>query len=514
MKCLCVYTTDPYSNTDLSISEAERPLESLLFLPFGISYIATSLKHAGHTVRLVALLDLPEAVERMREELEVFDPQLVCFTAVSSKFRSVKRLARLTREIAPQAYILLGGHHATLAPQTAVAEDCFDGVCVGEGEQAVVEVADRLVRGERPSGIQNLWFRTPQGVERNPQRPFAEDIDSIPLIDRSLWDEWVEKRRSPSLLLGRGCPFKCTYCSNHALAKVAAGKFVRFRSPENVVKELNYIDELYEDVETVYLEVETFSANARYAYALCEALEEFNRKRSRPLKFGINMNVYRRVLKDHEMFERMRRAGFSFINVGLESGSERIRMDVLRRPKYSNDEFVEFCDLVKQHDMAVNVYILFGLPEETAKEANETIDVLKRAQPTSLLPSVFFPYPGTDLYNRVVEMGLIDERSFFETFDGNQERFQARIDYPGLSRRHIRWLLITLHSRVYAGHWPWRRHLSMMVFAILYIYPRLRLVKRALLETPVSEAIKHGFAFIHRLLKSASGSTASGPSAA
>jgi radical SAM superfamily enzyme YgiQ (UPF0313 family) len=210
------------------------------------------------------------------------------------------------------------------------------------------------------------------------------------------------------------------------------------------------------------------------------------------------------------MFERMRRANFSFINVGLESGSERIRMDVLRRPKYSNDDFVKFCTLVKQHGMDVNVYILFGLPEETLKDAHETVDVLKRAQPSALLPSVFFPYPGTDLYKRVVEMGLIDEETFFETFQGNQERFQARVDYPGLSRRQIEWLLISLYSRVYAGTWSRRRRFVMTVFSLLYVYPRLRLVKEAALDNPISKVVKRGFALMRSVGPAATSHSSAG----
>lgn len=505
MRCLCVYTTDPFSNTDLSIGRPDRPLESLLFVPFGIASIATCLKQAGHTVRLVVLLDQPESEERMARELEAFDPHLVCFTSVSSKFRSVKALSRVTRRVTPRAYVLIGGHHATLAPESVAREESFDGICIGEGEEAVLELAEQLEKGLRPSGILNLWLRGPGGVQKNPPRPFIEDLDSLHHIDRGMWDEWVEKRSSPSLLLGRGCPFKCTYCSNHVLARVAPGKYVRLRSPQDVVRELEAIDGLYGNVESVYLEVETFGANARYSNALCDALEELNRRRATPLRFGINMNVYRRALEGPELFERMRRAGFAYVNVGLESGSERIRKDVLRRPHYTNDDFVKFCGLVKQHGMAVAVYALLGLPEETAEDARMTVEVLRRGQPSSLLPSFFFPYPGTDLYKKVVAAGLLDEEKFFEAFQGNQERYQARIDFPGLSRRRIMWLGVTLHYRVYKGVWTLRQRLKITIFALLYVFPRLRPLRFVLLGGRLERLRRSTAALFSRIAGATSG---------
>jgi len=480
LRCLCIYTSDPFSNADLSISLPDKPLQSPVFVPFGISYIATSLKNAGHKVRLLALGNQKGSVDKLRSELDKHKPGLVCFTAVSSKYHFVRNLARIIRRRCPDAYILIGGPHATLNPESVIREDCFDAICVGEGEEAVVLLAHMLSNGEDPSAINNLWVKSGKRIQKNPQNPFQGNLDALPHIDRVMWDEWIEDKtlHGPSVLVGRGCPNRCTYCSNHALAKKGKGKWVRVRSPEDIVEELETVVTHYPDVNSVYLEVEDLSTRLEYALALCESLEAFNLKRDKPIGFGSNLCVRKRTIVDERLFRGMKRAGFNYLNVGLESGSERIRNEVLRRPRYTNDNFVRFCDLARKYGIEVNVYVLIGLPEETGVDLKATIDCLKRSNHSNLMPSIFYPYPGTDLYQKIKEQGLIKNSGLF---DANQERYRARIDYPGLSRKRIQWTLMTLFFKVYAGKWSLRRRLYMCIFSALYMYPRLRFLRRILL---------------------------------
>jgi anaerobic magnesium-protoporphyrin IX monomethyl ester cyclase len=487
MKSMCIYTTDPFSNSDLTISTADKPLQSLLHIPFGISYIATSLDEAGYPVRLLVLLEHKKSVDILIRELKKNKPVLVCLTAVSSKYPFVKRLARVVRKESPRSYIIIGGNHATLNPESVIAEECFDAVCIGEGEKAVVEVADQLGKGLRPSGISNLWIRDGDEIQRNAPAPFIEELDALPHINRPLWDEWLQQKVFPSVLLGRGCPNRCAYCSNHALSKTAKGKWLRLRSPQDIVKELEEIDRTYNDIETVYLEVETFNANPGYVLRLCGALKRFNAGRRVPMGFGANMCVQKNMSRNDEIFKAMKQANFRFINIGLESGSEKIRRNVLRRPGYTNEEFLRFCDMARGYGMDLNIYVLFGVPEETLQDAQATVDVLKKCNPSSLMPSIFYPYPGTDLFRRIVDMGLIKKERFLK---GNQERFRARIDYPDLSRRQIQGLLLTLFYKVYEGRWPWRKRVSMTVFSFLYVYPYLRYLRpRSLWNTFVKSVL-------------------------
>ena len=484
LKCLCIYTSDPFSNVDLSVSLPDKPLQSPVFIPFGISYIATSLKNAGHKVRLLVLGNQRGSFDKLRTELDRHKPGLVCLTAVSSKYHFVRRLARIIRRKCPNAYILIGGPHATLNPENVIRENCFDAICIGEGEEAVVLLARQLANGTLPWDIRNLWIKCGKQVQKNFPGPFIADLDALPHIDRAMWDEWIEDKtlHGPSILIGRGCPNRCTYCSNHALAKKGKGKWVRVRSPGDIVKELETVVKHYPNVNSVYLEVEDLSTSLEYALTLCSRLETFNANRDNPIGFGANLCVRKRTVVDETLFRRMRQAGFDYVNVGLESGSERIRNEILRRPKYSNDDFSQFCDLARKYGIEVNVYVLIGLPEETRVDLKATVDCLKRSNHSNLMPSIFYPYPGTDLYQKIKEQGLLKNNGLL---DANQERYRALIDYPGLSRKRIQWTLMTLFFRVYSGKWSLRRRFYMCIFSALYVHPRLRFLHRILLRNGI-----------------------------
>jgi len=461
-------------NSDLSVSSAQKPLPSLLFIPFGLSHIATALQAEGHSVRIAVIPDLPKSLRQVRGILERVHPRLVCLSVVSSKYHFAVRLARCVREVCPEAYIIIGGPHATLNPGAVIQESCFDAVCVGEGEEAIVELAVQLNSAAPPRGIANLWFRRGDTVEESSPRPLQENLDALPLIDRSMWDDWVADRRFPSILLGRGCPNQCTYCCNHTLAKIAPGRWVRTRSPQQIVRELEHLIRHYGDLERVYLEIESFSIHMDYARALCDQLLEFNRGRALPIQFGTNLSLHPRLVRDGAFLQRLREANFTFLNIGLESGSERVRRDILHRPRYSNDDFVFFCNKAHRLGMAVNVFVLLGLPGETAQDLQATIDCLHQCDHINPYPSIFYPYPGTRLFQEVHAMGLIKDHFYQE---GNQERYRARISYPGLHRWRIQWALITLYYKVYQGHWSVGRRLSMTLFSLMYVYPWLRVFR-------------------------------------
>ncbi|RUM91476.1 MAG: hypothetical protein DSZ23_01525 [Thermodesulfatator sp.] len=447
MKILCVYSVTSYS--------LKKELYCPADIPFGISFIATMLKKAGHDVRLAVVTPLADLNRMFKKILCDFDPGLICLTSVSSQMPMIRKVGKIIKENSPDIFVVLGGVHATLNPDETVALDFLDAICIGEGESAVCELASQLQEGKKPSGIKNLWIKDRVNglVEKNSLHPFEEDLDELPFIDREMWEPYISQKEDMiyTVLAGRGCPNRCTFCSNHALSQITSGRYVRFRSPENIVEEIRQLLERDPMVSTVFLETETLGANLRYTYDLLGHLERFQAGLKRPLKFGTNLALNPRIRNNRKLLEAFRRANLNFFRIGLESGSEEIRNKVLRRPKYKNQDLIEFCRMAREYDIKYTVNILIGLPGESKKDFQETVRVTRLCRPTyGVSVCIFYPYPGTSLYNLCVEQNLLDARHG----KSPSERTTSYLNLPEFTSWQIKMEYIFFYYKVFRGYEP------------------------------------------------------------
>ncbi|MBN2027573.1 MAG: B12-binding domain-containing radical SAM protein [Actinobacteria bacterium] len=407
----------------------EKPLTGYEHMQFGISYISSLLKEEGHETRLV--VPTRESDAEVFEHIEDFNPGLICFTSVYSVFDLMSEVAGRVKERHPDIFLAVGGPHASLAPHECL-ESAFDAVCVGEGEFPTLELAEQLESGLFPRGIPNLFIKENGRVEENPTRPFLEDVEALPFPDREMWLPWLANPLSrPSVLAGRGCPFQCTYCCNHALRRLADGKYVRLREPENIAEEILSIKRVYYLLEEMYLEVETLGADLDWALELCSLLEDINRQYEVPIAYGTNLRVTPRTDYD-KLFAALERSNFDFVNIGLESGSERVRREILKR-RYSNDDVIRAVEAARKHGIKVGFYNLIGLPGETKEDFRETIRMNRVCKPDWYLLSAFFPYPGTELHKTSVELGLLDR-----PLDRKLERRRPVLDQKGFTKRQVK----------------------------------------------------------------------------
>ena len=440
-----------------------KPLIDWTEVSFGISYIASVLERAGHKIQLVVLRreQFESDIDRV---LQDFQPRLLCFTPVATEYSFVEKIAQYFRDTIPQAYYIIGGPHASLQPME-VLKGPFNAVCIGEGEDAVVELVKFLEKEKQPTLIPNLWIKQGNSIERNATRPLIQQLDEIPFPHREMWRPWVDSNIKHSLLLGRGCPFTCTYCCNHALRKLAAGKYVRFRSPSQVLEEVHWLCEKFPDISEIYFEVETITAKPKWGIELADLLEKFNASRPTPLKFGVNVSVLRKKRLD-KLFEALSHAGFSYINVGIESGSERVRQDILRR-NYTNEDLITACEDARRVGLSVNAYNLIGLPGETPEDFQQTIEINRKCLPDENRLSIFYPYPGTDLHKVCVERDLKLQHQ-----EDNAERFRASLGLPEFPNRKIEHYFRWFDFLVYKGKRPLATLLNEYLWKTMAAHPR------------------------------------------
>ncbi len=436
-------------------------LSSQETIQFGISHISSFLKKQGHRTELFVTSRLfgQKTSGALKRTIDTFRPDVICFSAVATQYDFIAALAADVKCAYPNIYLVIGGVHATLNPEEAVSSD-FNAICVGEGEGPVVELVAQLEAGKTPSGIPNLWIKRDSGLEKNPPRPFMQDLDSLPFPDRNMWQRWMSKkaRRMCSVLASRGCPFDCSYCSNHALRKITQGSYVRQRSPGNIAEEIRQIAVEFPTIKEIYLETETLIINSPWCLALCAQLEKLNKELKNPISFGANIRVVPGQELD-SIFSALKRCNFRFINIGLESGSERVRREILRR-NYSNDDVISAVALARKYGLQVALFNLIGVPGETFDDFKKTVKINRLCKPDWNLTSIYFPYKGTDLYRLCEERGLLKE-----PVDYKNERQKAVLDLPEFSRRQIQESLKFFNYYVYKGFDPEDRfRISLLYF--------------------------------------------------
>jgi radical SAM superfamily enzyme YgiQ (UPF0313 family) len=150
-----------------------------------------------------------------------------------------------------------------------------------------------------------------------------------------------------------------------------------------------------------------------------------------------------------DFLELCRRARVTSLNVGLESGSVRVREEILRRPKYTNEELIAFSGRAREYDVGRSFYVLIGLPGETRDDFAETVRAFRAVRPDNAMLSIFFPSLGTDLYERAKAQGLIPEQGLRT----DAERWKATLDLPGFTRRQIQREVNLFWRKAFKGNW-------------------------------------------------------------
>jgi len=371
----------------------------------GIAYLSAVMKKTGHQT----LLFTPETFSKTEFLLRVrqYNPDLVGFSVTTHQYPYAAEYAKSLKK-ERDVPIIFGGFHPTLSPDSVIANPDIDMICRGEGEYPLLELVNALVEKKDPSNILNLWVKKNGKITKNPLRNLIEDLDSLPYPDREFINQEEILRNNGyrlDLATGRGCPYNCSYCCNSALRLVnqSKGKFIRKRSVDNVLGELDAILKKYQ-VREIHFQDDMFLLDKDW-------LKEFSEKY--PQKYQIPFHISARVEHiDRKSSELLRKVGCVSVTIGVETGNEQLRKEVLKK-RLSNKEILRARQLLRETGIKVCALSMIGVPGETPAMAQETLDFNKKLNPDWLACSIFSPYPGTALYQLCQEKG-----HFQKNFDG------------------------------------------------------------------------------------------------
>jgi radical SAM superfamily enzyme YgiQ (UPF0313 family) len=372
---------------------------------YGVAAISGLLKSQGIETFLLNVngeMGYPLDLDRIKKDTAAIRPDLIGFSVVTNQYKYALEIAAALRGSC-DAPMVFGGIHPTMDPRGCLAEGVVDSVCVGEGEEAVLE----LIRKGDPKGVRNMGYRDARGVVIEPLRPYI-DITRLPPKDYEIFDfqrmidakdGWV------GLLASRGCPFRCTYCLNHKIIKLykESGSlpkdYMRRHTVEQVIGEIEYLLSHYRRIKMFIFDDDLFTFDKAW-------LREFSRAYRAATRIGFVCNAHVRMF-DEETASYLAEAGCKIVKFGVESGSERIRRDVLCR-YMTNKDIESAFRAAHKFGLHTSAFVMIGLPGETKEDVLATVKLLADIKPGRFRWTLFFPYVGTRAFDISKEAGAID----------------------------------------------------------------------------------------------------------
>jgi radical SAM superfamily enzyme YgiQ (UPF0313 family) len=272
--------------------------------------------------------------------------------------------------------------------------------CTGEGEIALLEVVNRMARGESYTDVPTMGVKKDGVIHRNEMGSLENDLDNFPFPEKQLWWDYGCFKDNLEIFTGRGCPFKCTFCNIHYQREIFAGKgdFLRKRSIANVMAEFRQNLARY-DVRFVSVHDDNFTTNPHWVEEFCEA---YRKEVNLPWYcFGYPTTIKPKLLK------AMKAANCATIFMGVDSGDAQIRRQIMERPM-SDELIVKAAQAIKDHGIGIQASCIYGNPGETPEQMFKTLAMVDRIQPTQSSAYIFYPFPKTKMYDIAVEMGYLD----------------------------------------------------------------------------------------------------------
>lgn len=398
-----VFCMVPPTGKFIREDRCQTPIDKLktvaLRPPIDLMYSAASFERAGCQVRLKDYPGEEHGWAEMEADLREFRPQAILLSITTPSLQDDLKACDLAKKVDPNILTLAkGAHFNTLDVKSLEQYPALDAVLRGEYENTSREIGSGRPLSE-VTGI--TWRDRASGqITKNPDRPFENELDTIPFPARHLANNKLYFRPDTgelqtTLVTNRGCPFHCIYC----LANQVSGTKNRYRSVDNVIGEIRECVEQH-GIRNFLFRSDLFTQNKKWVISLCQAILD----NKLDIQWACNSRVDTITA---EAAGWMRKAGCWIVAMGVESGDQETLDRVEKQAKV--EQAFTAVKILRDANIKSSVYLLMGLPWDTPELIDKQVKFAKELDPDFLEIFYAYPFPGTKLYEICVQEGLIKD---------------------------------------------------------------------------------------------------------
>ncbi len=405
--------------------------ETMACPPLGIAYLAAAIREMADVQLLDCLVEgywqrKPISRNIMRvgisddeiiERIRAYGPDMVGISCIfSNQIVCVRELSRrIKEEVSPDIVVATGGTHPSFLPERTLSETVVDYVVLGEGEQTLRDIVRAHNNGGDINSIDGIAYREEGIIKVQPRKRWIEDLDSLPFPARDLLPmekyfkirqpmglRWQKVRNTP-IISSRGCPYKCSFCSSYR----HWGSRFRKRSPENVLAEIEHLRERY-NVQELKWQDDNLTADRQRAKEIFQGM--IDRGLAMPWNTPNGIALW---TLDEELMGIMKRSGCYQITLAVESGDPESFAKYVGKP-FSFSKVQEVADMARRHRISTVAYFISGFPDETLEQVKNSMRFGLKLGVDYLVPFVYNPLPGSDLWRECLEKGYVSEDYRYE----------------------------------------------------------------------------------------------------
>lgn len=361
----------------------------------GPAYLAAYVRPMGFQVDIIHLQVDVSCADGIQQILD-YNPDVLAMSLTTRQWLRAKEILNTLRQT-HHFTTILGGLHPTFSAESVLEEPGVDYVCLGEGELAFADFLSALRDNQPIQGILNIQGK---GDPRPKMHAPFDPIDSMPFMARDLLNE---NNGVYHMTTQRGCPFPCSYCAARMYNEMYGNKeYGRRRSIPNVMQEIRLLQAKGDLSYIIFLD-DTFTLNHPWVKEFCAVYGK---------EIAVPFSLHARAeTVNEELLQMLAKAGCIHITFGVESGSERLRREIMKR-RVSNQRLKDVFKWSQDAGIMTTANYIIGTPTETREEIEETLALHAELNPHDFGYFVFYPYPGTPMYHYCQQRGLLPDDMF------------------------------------------------------------------------------------------------------